>query len=258
MNLTKDEKQEKRMKEVNEKLIKRLRKMIAMSERSAGNEEEAATAAKMVENLLRKHNLTLADVTQEELSSEVVKHAAKGSAGTWKWTTGRCPPWVQGLAIQVANLCETFAMYIPSTDQDAHVKRKQMNFSFVGQDVDVEASIGMFIFLVNTVNALSDKYYTTNNVKTAYDSKVQMSNFRSGCAQRINERIRDIISEREQEQITMSSSKALVIRKDKAIAEYIGYEPRYGTGSRSGRYSNSAYSAGRQAGNNVKIRKELR
>lgn len=90
-----------------EKLLTKIRNMLEMAKRTEGNEEEAAVAARMVEKLMCKHNLSIADITPEQAKSEI----GKDLYSKMKWTAGKTPVWVNRLAINIAKTYDTFCCF---------------------------------------------------------------------------------------------------------------------------------------------------
>ena len=233
-----------------EKLHAKIRKMMAMAERTEGNEEEAAVAARMVEKLMRKHNLSIGDVTPEQIKSDIL-------GSEWdkmKWTANRCPAWVQGIAISISGVFDTFVTFSVASHNDKHVHAYQVNLRFVGTELDVQVSLQLFSYLYSTIIRLTDKYFKENPSPKG-KARTYKNSFRSGMGHRLSERLKELKAEREKE-FAQTGTTLIVVKQD-AIAEYLGVELKYGTSKRKSSLNGEAYSAGCSAANSVGLNTQL-
>lgn len=228
----------------NEKLLNKIRKMLTMAERSEGNEEQAAVAAAMVQNLMAKHNLTIADIGIKEAKSNVDGQAFTGM----KWTPSRCPAWVQHLSIKVAAAFDCIVRYVPAQGNDSHVRAAQMRLEFVGVDIDSTVAVAMFEYLYETTIRLSNEhdYGLTSSVRVA------KNNFRHGMATRLSERLETITKE------TKPTGTGLVVVKRDAIDQFLGKSDHYTTKTRSQGRNDAARSAGYTKGGSVSFKKQVK
>jgi len=232
------------------KLHAKIRKMMAMAERAEGNEEEAAVAARMVEKLMRKHNLSIGEVSPEQMKSDIL-------GKEWdkmKWTPGRCPIWVTNIAIAISGVYDTFVTFTAANYNDNHVAKQQMNLRFVGTDLDVQVSLDMFSYLYTTIIRLTNKHFKENPTPQG-KARTFKNSFRVGMANRLRERLSELKTEREREFEKVGS--ALIVVKQGAISDFLGYKAQYGTSNRKSSHADSAYTAGYKTGGNVSLNSQL-
>lgn len=236
------------------KILNKIRNMLEMAARAEGNEEEAATAARMAENLMRKHNLSMVDITPEEAKNNVQKDAFK----KMKWTTGKCPVWVNRLAVSIANTYDTFCMFVDAGGNDSHVQKQQCNLAYVGDELDVAVSIEMLAYLYTTVNRLTDEWWDESGKHTGVSARTAKMNYRDGMAMRLKEKLREIQVEKEKEiqEATKTGTGLMVVKKD-AIADYLGFDPSYTNNTRQRSTNRTGFSAGYTKGGSVSLNKQV-
>lgn len=207
-----------------ESVLERIRKAAALMD--SPNEHEAAAAAAMVQNLLLKHNLSLADVRSKNGS----KHA---------YITMSVPVpsarWRQLLLDGIAktNFCRAII---------AQGNREMM---ILGERHNVEVVVWLNGFIAAQVQRLGtewgDEYGAGRTARTA---------FRLGAVTTVRKRLRDARAQAVQES---AATNALVVMTDAALDEaYRKAFPRARSTGASVRDAN-AYARGQAAGNNVTI-----
>ena len=233
------------------KLLAKIAKMMEMARRTDGNEEEAAVAARMVEGLLRKHNLTISDITPEQAKSE----CGQAAYSKMKWTAGKTPTWVMALAIAIGTTYETHVVYSQAAGNDSHVAKTQLHISFVGLEVDVAVSLDMFAYLYSVVIRATDTHFKVSPAPTG-KARTYKAAYRDGMASRLRGRLADLVKEREAE--ATETGTALVIVKENAIAEYLGRKPTYSKSTRKVAGNSEAYAAGHAKGGDVSMNKQVK
>lgn len=231
------------------KILGKIRKMLEMARRSEGNEEQAAVAAKMVENTMRKYNLTLADITPEQAKNDTTAELYR----SMKWTAGKTPVWVNRLAVAIANTYDTFCTLTASPENDSWVSKQQYHLSFIGMDVDVAVTLEMFEYLYATVNKLTDEHFAKNPAP-AGKGRTYKAAYRDGMATRLAGKLLRISQEKE---AVETGTGLMVIKKD-AIAEYLGKPAEYGKSKRTAAKNDEAFNAGYHKGGSVSLNKQLK
>ena len=140
-----------------EKIIEKIKKLLAMTEENGASENEAMIAALKAQKLMAEYNLTIADIGDgEEKNQTIVKERCDAGKGDkWKYT----------LADIVAKnfCCKTYV-----------VDRRYI--VFYGYEKDAKIATDVFKFLFNTGNKLADRCYyeyykkgeNTRGVKNTY------------------------------------------------------------------------------------------
>ena len=236
------------------RVMEKIRKLLNMAERAEGNENEAANAARMAENMLRKYNLSMSDITPEEAKSNVTESAWTDM----KWTAGKAPTWVASLIIAVAEAHDCFIVWRRAKTTDSWVAKPQSNLTFVGTEMDAAVAKEVFVYLYRTVNRLTDEW-----AKDAYipagKARTYKNSYRSGMAHRLNERLKEMTAEKDKEfeEAAKTGTSLVVVKKD-AIADYLGHATEYSTKKSSARVAGDAYSSGYTKGGSVSMNKQLK
>ena len=155
-------------------LITKIQKLLQLSRDEAATEHEAALAATKVHELLASYNLSLA---------EVEAHAGVDDSGVQQdmkiegWKTSRLLPWERLLWLATCKLyfcCSTLSV----------------GRSFIiGRSHNVIIAKEMLTYLIQTVQRLRKAHYGKG--------RRFLDSFALGCAQSINDKIKEMIAERE-------------------------------------------------------------
>lgn len=235
------------------RVIEKVRKLFAMAHHETSNEQEAETALRQAEALLRKHNLTMTDITPEEAKSNVKESVM----AKYKWTPSRAPVWVQSLSTALADLTDTYVMWTPAASNDSHVRNRQCNLVFVGAEADIVTAGEMFNYLYNTCINLCDAHFEGQIL--GRQAKTYKNSYRYGMVVRLRERIVKMVAEKKaQFQEAAQTGTSLVVIKKDAIADYLGRDDiTYNTSNRQQSMESSAFAAGHRDGGNVSLNKQL-
>lgn len=229
-------------------VLRRVQKLLAMANDGRGNPEEAAAAASMAEKIMRKYQLEHADVIQAELKS--------GAGLIWKAVFANMkrddpkrpplvknPMWGQFLAVAIAQLHDCAARQGRDTDKHG---THSASLRFYGYSADVEMCAFTFDYLVGVViRALKERQKAGIKDRTANEA------YRKGFVSALTQRIADLGAEKEREQQQLSGSRALVVSKQRAIAEQFG-ETQYKT-KRTNVKDYGAYAEGARDGRKVDL-----
>ena len=130
------EKQQNRKNKMNSKLLAKMKKLLAMAEGTA-NQEESMTAARHLQILLAKHQLTMSDVTEESADTKIETDSYEAENR----------PWVRILAVDIAKLyfCDVIL------SKQGVSKRKNAGFIFVGTEINRQTAISVFKMVKETI-----------------------------------------------------------------------------------------------------------
>ena len=168
---------------VDDKVMGRIRKLMSLANGTAeGGEHERDTAMKMALNLLAKHNLSMADLSQP---------AEKRMRDQAEY---RSDPWVRivGHALAELYFCGFFSTAYGS-------KRA---FTFVGLESNVATAKEMTDWVVKSIAAESRRLATERGEVT----KTFANSFRKGAASKISQRCRALRAEAERANAGQASS----------------------------------------------------
>lgn len=139
-----------------EKIIEKIRKLLAMTEENGCSENEAMIAALKAQKLMAEYNLSIADVDTETSKQTIKEH---------EFYCGKGDKWKYRLASVIARnfCCKTYFL-------------NKTTIVFYGYEKDAKIATDVFKFLFNTGNKLADKCYyeyykngkNTRGVKNAY------------------------------------------------------------------------------------------
>ncbi len=166
------------MSESPDKVVERIRKLLAMSK--SANENEAGVAAAKAATLLAEYNLTIADVVGKGEHGFKIDDAPLYSDSR---------PWRRKLAPDVARtyFCDyVYSFYKkPMESRKAGYKRFDVH-QFVGAPHNIMVAKSMFQYLCDTI----DRLVLEASQSVAARGRVSFAtSFRHGCADRISERL---------------------------------------------------------------------
>ena len=230
-----------------EKIIGKIRKLLALGGNAGATEAEAALAMERANALLAQHNLSVAEVGEEP--TDDISHTAAG-------TTDR--KWEGALWDAAAQLNFTDYFYVKTN-------RGLFRHYVVGRPINIEATRLMAEYLATTVQRLGRDAAKAFPTK---ERRVYRLSFRVGCSDRIGSRARLIRREREKEEtstnveggtINLPALASLYKQEHSAIEAFY---KAMGIILESGRSRRSvgnvrAYVDGVAAGNDVSFNKQV-
>lgn len=224
------------MKDI-EKIRKRIRRLLAMAG-DAGSPHEAAIAARRAAAMMRKHDLSEEDTTEDSWS--VDDFAGEFTNQLYK----REPGWLSALHIPVAQLngCEVrnwWKMGYGWTTQ------------WLGTPADCAAAEATLEYLIKQISQLALVYKRGGN-----RTRKQMNDFRFGAACEIAKSMREIVWNQEAAHRAGNgdAGELMVVSKRQSIQ--VKFDVKYGGGS--ARRVGDGYGAGRAAGSGVGARESVR
>lgn len=270
-----------------DKIIDRVRKMLALAA-NAGTEAEAANAAARAQALMAQHQLDEAQlrVADASLPPEPIERSARLEPDAPE--TGRKRvAWREAIALAVARdvgvhmWWNTRREYDPTTGRF----RKSADVRGFGRESSIQTWRYVTAYLWRTIDELAEGA----NAPAWQSTRAWRNAYRVGCAQRIAERIYTAGRERERAKVAVhdvadecrhrrrddsgtcrdcglcdaeprepsSTSQALVLverDREEVDREYAAFSRRFGTVASIGSTSSaSGYEAGREAGDSVKL-----
>jgi len=220
-----------------ERIAERVRRLLALAKSS--NEHEATAAAQKAQELLHRHDLSMAEVSMAE-PPEVTKEGHKLANGAG---------WRIALLGQVTRAYGCKMTYRPSSGGYCTV---------VGRKHVIEVVLHVNEYLARTIERLADDAARGMSFWTAGDARTWKNSFRLGASYRVGQRLKE---QRELLKQESAQSTALVVVNDAAVQRF--YDNLYPPGTlSSGRsfQSNSrdGYRAGSAAGNSIALNDAVR
>lgn len=236
------------------------RKIKACLDRAAANSgaspNEAATAARMAQAMMKKYNLEASDIIFKDLQDKANCELRWVRATTRKNAPRRnddTPLWAQILAQPVADLF----------DCQANMRKVNLRqglcsvIAFYGYKVDVEVCAWTYEYLIDCVRRLGREYEDRADALAANggakSNREALDSFRFGCASEIANRVHQLVLQKKREEAGHKTGTALVVSKRQAIVEAFP-ECSFGPGESVDPSKNAvAMMAGRIAGSKVNI-----
>ena len=228
----------------NDKLIKRVQKLLAMAN-DAGSPNEAAIAARRARSLMDKHSLSQSDVEDLESGNGSFSEVRAGKSRRFM------AKWEQWLAIAVADLNDCVVRRAFSGGNKTQVE-------FCGQEDDAAVARATFEYLVATVKRLCSQYMAEQGY-TRYNARVGDS-YKAGAARAIRENVDQTVQGRKSEtQLDERTGTSLVVVKQQVVAQHYGHRG-YGRATKSTHAdpeATAARSRGHADGSKVSLNSQL-
>ena len=199
---------------VDDKIIKRLQALLALAEGRGATEAEAALAMERAQDLLAKHNLSMASVfaagakdTEKREESELAAiKGSKGRAAMYKWQQELMR------SIADANYCRhwirtTYNAYNGHSKLNSHV--------LIGRESNVVACRLMFEYLLQSMDRMIP---VNDKSRSAYSWK-------EGCVDRLRERIEQQRWDREEANRKEAAEAELRAKEAQAQAKHPASAP---------------------------------
>ena len=132
--------------EMNEKIISRIQKLLALAEKGNNSPEEAYSAMLKAQELLLSNNLTMSEV--QTFSSEVEKEVSHTHTDI---SRPRMPWWWKRLAMVVASNMRCFIY--TNNRYDYEIREHRKSVTFIGLKDDVEAATLTLKFAIRSADS---------------------------------------------------------------------------------------------------------
>lgn len=237
-------------------VIAKVRKLLALASNAGAAPNEAATAARQAQALMKKHNLEQSDVIFKELKDtsnmemQWVRATTRKNAPRPNLDT---PLWAQVIAGPCADLF----------DCQVNIRRAVLKqgacsiVAFYGYKTDLTVCVWTYEYLLDCVRRLGREFEERAEQLAraghASSNRESLDAFRVGCATEIAARLQALVEQKRQEERGNSTSTALVVSKRAAVEEAFPDQP-FGRCD-AGKFTKSAVAmmAGRIAGSKVNL-----
>lgn len=188
-----------------EEVLSKVRKLFELS--NSPNVNEAALAASKARELLARHNLSIADLPTDDITSAIAPTEASVSVGKVVRN------WVKGLLIHIADGFE--CQHIIRRRHGSHTI-----LSFIGTPADAEVAVYTFQFLYRQLHRLVERALPRlKRENRGWSTAALKSAYLDGAVRRIGEKFRA------QTQPIRSAEhhncKELVLAKEQIIKNYV-------------------------------------
>ncbi len=235
------------MENVPNKILERIRKMLALGRNDGATEGERDNAMRMAHKLMAAYNLEMAEVDADPARKQTMEPRAEHRATFY----GR--PWARNVAKSIAQLMACNYLTITAT------KGKDTQHIFLGRHTNAVTAAYLAEYLVTSI----DREGHRQARQGAHDN-AWFRSFAWGAAVKIAERVTEMLANKDQ-QTALTDSKALVLanfyQKEMAANEEFVRQryPRLGH-SRAGKgISNTqAFHQGTQYGSGLSLSQQLK
>lgn len=181
------------MENVPNKIIERIRKMLALGRNAGATEGERDNAMRMAHKLLAAYNLELAEIDADPAKKETMEPRAEYRATFY----GR--PWARNVAHSIARLMACNYLTITAT------KGKETTHIFLGRHTNAVTAAYLAEYLVNSIDREGHRQTRQGSHDNAW-----FRAFAWGATVHIRDRVTAMLANKD-EQTAMSDSKALVL-----------------------------------------------
>ena len=230
---------------IDQKIITKLQKLLALS--ASDNENEAALAMTKAEELMREHNLSVADVALDGSGAHVGSVEVEGLTKTSQ-------SWEISLGSSIAKAFNGRAIRTRNSNG--------WNFTFVAGQTDLTIITDLFERLRPTIKRMSQAYVIRVKDFTKVHGKSLHNSYRLGMIKTISqrlERLKQNTAPTDSRNAFGMTGTALMVIKDKAVDQRVNrLFPRVRTTmSRASRVDGNAYQQGMTDGNNISLHRSV-
>jgi hypothetical protein len=230
---------------IDRKIIDKLQKLLALS--ASDNENEADLAMKKAEELMREHNLSVADVALDGSGAHVGSAEVCGltkTSQTWEISLG-------------SSIAQTF--------NGRAIRSKASNgwhFTFVAGQTDLVLIIDLFERLRSITKRMSQAYVTSVKDLTNVHGKSLHNSYRMGIVHTIHKRLESLKQNTAPTNTCNEfgmTGTALMVIKDKAVDQRVNrIFPRVKSlNTKISISDGQAYQQGKTDGNNVSLHRSV-
>lgn len=239
-----------------EKIVDRIKKLLALSRSS--NEHEAASAAAKAHKLMMEHSIDQAALRKNK-PPRVIEFSIGEETRPYEWRL-----------VLIGGLAEAFGCeyYYQDVMGKSRIGPRKARFMFIGPEIQKDAISYMHDFLIKDINRLANKAWRYE-VKAYVESEIPEEcrpsahgwklSFRFGAAQVIANRLIEHYASWKKEQKKEKNEQALVLVKETEALVKQAYEEikkKHNLRSFShgrGQVLQSGYDAGQKAGKDIKL-----
>ena len=236
------------MTEEKESVLKRIQKLLKMSTENGASENEAMLAADKAQKLLQEHNLSIADLKDEDQVEPMDSEDVEVDRDLWKG-------YIRNATAKLY-FCKTYT----TMKLDTRYKRVKV-ITFVGRKSNRMVATEMCKYFINTVERLADEEFREVPGSRAAINKMAHA-FKQGAASKLSSRLNERYNEIAPEYIPQGNPDGLpVLYKNEQMAitkwlEQKGIRLRSAP-SRMSIRDRVAYSRGSEKGNGIGINTQI-
>jgi len=231
---------------MDQKIIEKLQKLLALS--GSDNEHEADMAMRKAEELMREHNLSVADVALNGSGAHVNSADVVG-------LTKSSQKWEMFLGTSIAKTFNGAAIRCRSA--------QGWKFTFVAGRTDLELIVDLYERLRRTIRRMSDAYVSSSAHPGLVAPRTLHNSYRLGMIPIISKRLKQLQENTAPKDDTRNTygmtGRELMIVKDRAVEQRVNkLFPRVKTThAKASSVEGSAYRQGQNDGRNVSLHRSV-
>lgn len=232
-----------------EDIIKRIKNLQKITKDNGASEGEILNAATLIQQILIKHSIEMSEVEGTEFSDEekVQEHDDTDHP------VGKFANWKRDL---MNVLCKHYFCDAIMTTSYMNVGGKYKKAKFwklVGKQTNTTITFEMYYYLIDVIVRLSyDGYYENGKNKLYGSSHIYLDSWRSGCVERIDERLTEMRTKNMESNSCTAIQIANVYEKEFALVNgYVNKMELTFVKRKSRLVNNSAWSDGYDRGDDV-------
>ena len=169
------------MTEEKESILKRIQKLLKLSVENGASENEAMQAADKAQKLLQEHNLSIADIKDEDQVEPMDSEDVEVDRDLWKG-------YIRNATAKLY-FCKTYT----TMKLDKHYKKVKV-ITFVGRKSNRMVATEMCKYFINTIERLTAEEFKAVPGSRASINKMSHA-FKQGAASRLSKRLNDKYNE---------------------------------------------------------------
>lgn len=232
-----------------ESVKEKIAKLMALAADGSGAaDNEAETALRMAEKLMRRHGIELAEIQEATGQKPIWKWTEDLVPASWPKPVQSAPLWFGWIVAEIGKFTDTRVSYVGTRDRGVCAK-------FQGDEVDVEYALWLGHHIRTQIRVVANAWDAPG--ATGDERWANREEFRHSMAHRICDRMKALRAERTE--AYRSTGMALVVIEDKIAQrdQQFGVQ-KYGSSKRSHpRGSTEAFYAGKAAGDKVQIHRPI-
>jgi len=225
------------------KVKAKIKALLAMNIENGASENEAMTAMAKVGELLQQYNLSMTDISELHEEGCISDFFATGSKHS-------------GVEVDIGVMVAQF------TSTKIWMSRgNEITLQFFGTESDIDLAK----YIINVVKNAFDTEYSKFKASEMYVTytghrRVLNTSFRRGFANRINDRIKEMIAENNKAYTASTGTALVIVEKSKFVEEEfakLNMKLRSATRYQRRAVNGNAYNAGGAAGNKVNLNRPV-
>lgn len=224
-----------------ESVSKKIKALLSKTVENGCSESEALSSAKKAQELLNKHGLSMSEIEYRASDFETLEIN----------TNKKSRDYMYRLINSISYFTDCYSYY-------NHGKYSTLKYIFFGEKTSTEVANFMFDLLKNSIEFETNNYKNSEEfeeLQSYYSTRTILNSFRTGMAIRLAERLREIKSQKDSENVD-NKSIILYDRMDIVYQKFNEMNPDMNIGKANNYRTNiskDAFNKGKEKANDINI-----